>query len=241
LDSQRNWNEAVGITDASQGSTRGRRGGEVPRRRLTKKTPEEEWLKMKMVKVENDEDEDYDEYFEDEEKIDKDDEKDEDEVSKIIQLSEVMANLDEWKEAIKSELDSQYQKGSLRRISRKEKEELMQREDVRIIPAKGVFVIKQKKKHKCRIVACGNYEPKESYEDNYAGGADATAIRTALRRAVLEGWEISSKDVSTAFLNAEYTTKEGTLLLTPPKVVIASGFMKEGEVWKVEKAIYGLR
>lgn len=84
-------------------------------------------------------------------------------------------------------------------------------------------------------------QTKVSYEDNYAGGADAASIRTAIRRAVLEGWKIASKDVSTAFLNAEYSTAQGVLLLTPPNVVKAAGLMKEGEAWIVQKAIYGQR
>jgi len=218
-----------------------------PRRRLREKTtPEGEWMKAKQMRTKPDEEEDYEEDDDDEQKYDDEPDENEEpktkeeEVTRTIPLQEVMMNLEEWKEAIGAELNSQYQKGSLRKIDKETKEELMRRSDVRIIPAKGVFV-KKPTKLKCRIVACGNYEPKETHEDNYAGGADATAIRTALRRSALRGWTIAGKDVSTAFLNAEYSTAQGILLLTPPKVVTVAGFMNEGEAWIVERAIYGLR
>jgi len=90
-------------------------------------------------------------------------------------------------------------------------------------------------------VACGNYEEKTKDEGTYAGGADATAIRAALRRTALESWVTASKDVSTAFLNADYDSSQGLIILTPPSIIINAGLMKQGEAWVVWKAIYGLR
>ena len=41
-------------------------------------------------------------------------------------------------------------------------------------------------------------------KNTYAGGADATAVRTAMRQAALKKWMTRTKDVSTAFFNADY-------------------------------------
>ena len=208
------------------------------RKRLYKKTPEDQWLMMKPFKVQEEEDDGF-LHIEDQSE-DEDQETDETKVAKTVSLAEVMANLERWKKPIQDELESQYQKGSLKKIDQKTKEELMKNLGTKVLPSKGVFVIKPSK-DKCRIVACGNYEPKETKEDNYAGGADATAIRTALRRSVMEAWTTASKDVSTAFLNADYDTSQGVLILTLPHVVVAAGLMQKGEAWIVYKAIYGLR
>ena len=55
-------------------------------------------------------------------------------------------------------------------------------------------------------------------KESYAGGADATAVRSAIRIAAFRQWGIRAKDVSTAFLNADYHIKGETLILKPPNV-----------------------
>ena len=54
---------------------------------------------------------------------------------------------------------------------------------VKVLPTKLVAVKKKKPneptKLKSRIVAYGNYDESEDEKDTYAGGADATAVRTA--------------------------------------------------------------
>ena len=101
-------------------------------------------------------------------------------------------------------------------------QELLKLPGTTVLPSKGVFTIKKKQKEaekkKCRIVACGNFAEKKKGENNYAGGADATAIRIAVRRAALENWTIASKDVSTAFLNADYATPDGSAMLINPQI-----------------------
>ena len=41
-------------------------------------------------------------------------------------------------------------------------------------------------KLKSRVVSCENYHESEEEKDTYAGGADATAVRTAIRQAALK-------------------------------------------------------
>ena len=60
-------------------------------------------------------------------------------------------------------------------------------------------------KYKARLVACGNKRnDDDGSKETYAGGADATAVRCAIRTAALKGWQIRTKDVSTAILNATW-------------------------------------
>ena len=54
-------------------------------------------------------------------------------------------------------------------------------------PTKLVAVKKKKTnepvKLKSRVVACGRYDESEEEKSTYAGGADATAVRTAIRHS----------------------------------------------------------
>ena len=78
----------------------------------------------------------------------------------------------------------------------------------------------------------------EDEKETYACGADATAVRSAIRIAALRKWGIRTKDVSTAFLDADYNIKGELLVLNPPNVrqsrigrrtrVLVS---KEGNLW----------
>ena len=81
----------------------------------------------------------------------------------------------------------------------------------------------------------------KSPTDTYASGADSTAVRCAIRKAALKGWQIHTKDVTTAFLNARYQVKGELLILIPPKVLVKAGLVKDNEVWEVAKALYGLK
>ena len=62
-----------------------------------------------------------------------------------------------------------------------------------------------------------NRHDEDGTKETYAGGADVTAIRSAIRTAALENWTIRTKDVSTAFLNAPYEVEGELMFLVPPK------------------------
>jgi len=192
---------------------------EEKRMRITgKQTPPKAYLKTMKSYIDDQEEE---------ESID------EDEVTKTIGLQEVYQNLEEWIPAMKSELECQYTKGSLipRKIS--ELEELQKKTNTKIktLPSKLVATKKKKPnvpvKNKARLVACGNMAGDEGEKDTYAGG--------------LKRWQIRTKDVCTAFLNAPYKVEGQTLILIPPKVFVKAGLVAEDEVWEVGMAIYGLK
>ena len=148
---------------------------------------------------------------------------------------------------MKSELTSQYGKGCLIPIKAEEASLLAKQSsaELKTLPTKLVAAKKKKPnepvKLKSRIVARGNYDESEEEQSTYAGGADATAVRTAIRIAALRRWMIRTKDVSTAFLNAVYTIKGEILLLRPPYIYVKAGLVEPDEFWMVRKAIYGLK
>ena len=62
-----------------------------------------------------------------------------------------------------------------------------------------------------------------------------------MRQAALKKWIIRTKDVSTAFLNADYGIKGEMLLLRPPYIYVKAGLVEPDEYWMVKKAICGLK
>ena len=57
----------------------------------------------------------------------------------------------------------------------------------------------------------------------------------------MKKWMIRTKDVSTAFLNADYIIKGEMFLLRPPYIHVKAGLVEPDEYWMVKKAIYGLK
>ena len=124
-----------------------------------------------------------------------DDSDDEGDVTKTITLQEVYQDFEEWISAMKAELDSQYTKECLIPRNLEEVKELQRTSDkkVKILPAKLVATKKKKARkpvrNKARIVACGCYDHDEAgTKETYAGGANITAIRSAIRTAALMNW-----------------------------------------------------
>ena len=65
----------------------------------------------------------------------------------------------------------------------------------------------------------------EDMKETYAGGADATAVRSAIRTAELRRWSLRTTHVSAAFLNADYQVK-GEIL---PFIYVKPGLVGEHE------------
>ena len=136
---------------------------------------------------------------------------------------------------------------------------------VEIVPGKAIFSRKAPDgRRKCRIVVCGNFvsndgtitnsaevqeKKKKKDPDLYAGGADAIALRSALSIASRHRWQAASLDVKTAFLNADFNEgarpkeheEERLVMMQPPRIMVKMGFCAEGELWVIDRAMYGLR
>ena len=86
-----------------------------------------------------------------------------------------------------------------------------------------------------------SYGNKEKGWSNYASGIDGTTIRAVLRKAGHEGWCCSSTDVRTAFLLAPRQNQNGVLIVKPPQILREAGLVGPQDLWKVDKALYGLQ
>ena len=179
---------------------------------------------------------------------------------------EVFAKADEWEEAIKKEINS-LDGTAVRRLYKKDADEMIEdfRGRVEIVPGKAIFSRKAPDgRRKCRIVVCGNFvsndgtitnsaevqeKKKKKEPDLYAGGADAIALRSALSIASRHRWQAASLDVKTAFLNADFNEgakpkdheEERLVMMQPPRIMVKMGFCAEGELWVIDRAMYGLR
>ncbi|CAE7422957.1 GIP [Symbiodinium sp. CCMP2592] len=117
--------------------------------------------------------------------------------------------------------------------------------DCRIVPYKGVYTVKPDKalpgyRRKTRFVACGNHVPEDAaFLDLFASGRDATSLRAMLALSARKPWRIGTTDVRQAFVLAGWTG--GPVALEPPGIAYALGLAVPGDVWYVEKALYGLR
>ena len=77
----------------------------------------------------------------------------------------------------------------------------------------------------------------------YTANIDITSIRLVLSEVSQdETWGISTLDVKTAFLNADMPTEPAEqVYVVPPAIFVQFGLVKPGTIWKLSKAVYGLR
>ena len=78
-----------------------------------------------------------------------------------------------------------------------------------------------------------------SYQDAYAASPTTTGQRLLLFFASLMGWMVTLPDVSAAFLQAMLEVGEEVCVIPPLSARAAPG--KPGEVWRLKRALYGLR
>ena len=116
------------------------------------------------------------------------------------------------------------------------------------LPARLILVTKPNvhggpAKKKARIVICGNFQ--EVHPDEFT--ASKAPSYPSLRMALSVGRPIECWDVSTAFLYARLFGDRDTdlggneIFMRPPKILVETKVVEEGVVWKIKKALYGLR
>ena len=120
------------------------------------------------------------------------------------------------------------------------------------LPARLILVTKPNvhggpARKKARIVICGNFQ--EVHPDEFTASKTPSypALRMALSVASHMGWPIECWDVSTAFLCARLFGDRDTdlggneIFMRPPKILVETKVVDDGVVWKIKKALYGLR
>lgn len=131
----------------------------------------------------------------------------------------------EWKNAIKSELDSHKQLQTWT--------EAKLPEGQTAIETKWIFKIKEDGTKKARLVARGFQEPYKSDELSYAPVCRMSTIRMLLSVSVQNNWNLKQIDVPTAFLNSKL--KHDVYIKVP------EGLECKERTLKLNRALYGLR
>lgn len=133
---------------------------------------------------------------------------------------------DRWKEAMQKEIDS------FDRLAVRERVEARMLGAQPSIECKWILRKKDNGKFKARIVVRGFQEKHEANEKNYAPTAQILTLRLLLALAARKKMILKQIDFASAFLNAEL---DKPVFVRPPPQV------DEGFVWKLRKAVYGLR
>ena len=164
-----------------------------------------------------------------------------------VSPSEVRQHVMKWKAATEAEVAALEEMSAIRRLKGNEAGAAENQPGVQIIPAKPVFTVKPGSevtwfRRKCRVVGCGNYETRDPSAELYAGGVPADVLRLCLIQASVMRIRAWITDIKNAFLLASLPdSMKGKILLRPPKLLEGMGITQPGEVWVIQKAVYGLR
>ena len=151
----------------------------------------------------------------------------------------------EWIAAVLEEIESFKRLGVYEEVPRSEATSTP-------LPARLILVTKPNihggpARKKARIVICGNFQDVHPDEFTASKTPSYPALRMALSIASHMGWPVECWDVSTAFLYARLFGDRDTdlggneIFMRPPKILIDTEVVKDGVVWKIKKALYGLR
>ena len=172
-----------------------------------------------------------------------------------VPLQQVRKELDLWKQPLLAEYKSLLDTGAIQVTNEEEVKRHPNYANLERAPAMLVPTIKAPSgRRKARIVICGNRIEKadggqQSVEveksspfSTYAGGADGTLLRCLTRKAAAEDWTVASLDVATAFLLApRRAASQCLLIMKPPRILVEAGICDEGDLWRIENALYGLQ
>ena len=161
--------------------------------------------------------------------------------------AEIRKHLNAWKDSAVDEVRALEGMKGINRLRGKKAIEAAAQGDVQILPAKTVFTAKPGKgenyyRRKCRVVGCGNFEKKNPEHELFAGGIPADVLRACLINASAQGLQAWITDVKNAFLLAPIPEESGSkILLRPPKILEEMNITEPGELWEINRAVYGLR
>lgn len=139
---------------------------------------------------------------------------------------------EEWKKAIKSELQALNSKQTWTLVKRDPSQ--------KVIGSKWVFAIKRDEhgniqRYKARLVALGYRQTQGvDYSETYSPVANMNSVRTFLALSSQKGYFIQQFDVDTAFLNGKL---EEDIYMLPPE----GTDVNDDEVCKLNNSLYGLK
>ena len=164
-------------------------------------------------------------------------------VTRTVGNQEVWQHLEDWTPSVKKEYDQLVnQKKAVRQITREELRRLSEEtgRPIELLPGKMVHTRKAVSgDYRSRAVVCGNFSEATSAEC-YAGGADGTQIRAAVKCAALKNWQLAATDIRVAFLNAPRRDQTKIVAMEVPRIFRQISLAGPEHVWLIEKALYGL-
>ena len=145
-------------------------------------------------------------------------------------------DLDAWILAAQAEHDSFVAKEAVQQATDREIKEYGKRP----LPMLNVWSRTSEDHRKCRSCIAGNLQQLDPAAQRWTAQAEPSSIFTAAKLAAVRKWTVSKLDVKGAFLNAPIP--EGELILVqPPKQWVDWGIVGKNVVWKLRRAVYGLR
>ncbi|CAE6970102.1 RE1 [Symbiodinium sp. CCMP2592] len=172
------------------------------------------------------------------------------ETTYTVSPAEARKHAERWRAALLEELKCLEEKGAIIRRKGAEAQKLLSDPEAVTLHSKGVYTVKPGKyrpdgpkqafRRKARIVACGNESRYTDTGDVYAAGVAGDVLRAALLKGASRRWKAFGTDVHTAFLLAPLGTTR-RYLLQPPAILKALNLISDGEIWEINRAIYGLR
>lgn len=150
-------------------------------------------------------------------------------------LKEAMERADwsKWQTAIQEEFKAFKNAGTYVWVSRPAY-------GVHILQTAYVFKVKGDGTYKARVVARGDRQLPDEFEETYSPTVSAATVRAVLSMAASRGFEVRQLDIKAAYLNGPI---DATIYLEPPDGLIPEEELKQhrGEVWLLKKALYGLK
>ena len=110
----------------------------------------------------------------------------------------------------------------------------------RPLPMLNVWSRTSEDARKCRSCIAGNFQKFDPAAQRWTAQAEPGSIFVAAKMAAMRGWLVSKLDVKGAFLNAPLPDGE-LILVEPPKQWKDWGIVRPHVVWRLQKAVYGLR
>ena len=162
-------------------------------------------------------------------------------VTQTIPLEEVLKEAHLWLDSMKDEIFALKDMQAIESVFVED----VQVDPKLILPGKSIFTKKPDEvkgfRYKTRAVICGNFE-KDLKMDVFTAGCDGIALRLMLRWSALDSFPLCVIDVKNAFLNARLDeVRSEPTYMKPPNIFLKLGLVKPNELWRIHKALYGLR
>ena len=148
-----------------------------------------------------------------------------------------------WKNAVEKELMGLLEIGAIMKVPA---EDAVIVPKYKVVPSKLVYAVKPPDEtgvrlKKARLVACGNMDRREVTETLSTYQVEPMSFRASLVEGMARGWQCTILDVKQAFLSVFIKGTEQDIFILPPAMLHKHGYCEKGELYRVVRALYGLK